>query len=179
MELVLPNLEDDPRTRVLMLEELEYDLPRNEVYRSTRLTEVGWRAWPALLREALERYEPQWLELQSKQAGYWLSHEISRRGSKEYRKAVPFDAAQTLAEGQFVRYYLRAVSRRAADDGHALEVVRLKQVQQPRSMSVRLFGTFVDPVQLLESLRQNLGIDPFLGIPPGPNSGLGVVIVPN
>lgn len=179
MELTFPNLEDDPRTRMFMLEELERDLPCNEVYRSARLTEVGWQAWPDMLREALELYEPQWLELRSKQAGYWLSHETSRRGGKEYRKAVPFDAAQTLAEGQFVRYYLRAVSRRALDDGHALEVIRLKEVWQPRSISVQLLSTLVDPGQLLESLRQNQGIDPFLGIPPGPNSGLGVVIVPN
>ena len=179
MGLTFPNLEDDLRTRVFMLEELDRDLPQNEVYRSARLTEVGWQAWPGLLREALERYEPKWLELQSKQTGYWLSHETSRRGGKEYPKAVPFDAAQTLAEGQFVRYYLRAVSRRAMDDGHGLKVVRLKQVRQPRSMSVQLLGTLVDPAQLWEDLRRNQGIDPFLGIPQGPNSGLGVVIVPN
>jgi hypothetical protein len=41
-----------------------------------------------------------------------------------------------------------------------------------------LLGTSVDPEQLLESLRQKRGIDPFLGIPHGPNSGLGVIIVP-
>lgn len=179
MELVFPNLGDDPRTRLFMLEELDRDLPQKEVYRSARLTEAGWRAWPGLLREALERYEPRWLELQSQQAGYWLSHETSRRGGTEYRKAVPFDAAQTLAEGQFVRYYLRAVGRRAMDDGHGLKVVRLKQVRQPRSRSAELLDTHVDPGLLLESLRQDQGIDPFLGIPPGPNSGLGVVIVPN
>jgi hypothetical protein len=179
VELTFPNLEDDPRTRMFMLEELEHDLLRNEVYRSARLTEVGWQAWPGLLREALEFREPKWLELQSKQSGYWLSHETSRRGGKEYPKAVPFDAAQTLAEGQFVRYYLRAVGRRAMDDGLGLQVARLKEVRQPRSMSVHLLGTLVDPAQLLESLRQNHGIDPFLGIPPGPNSGLGVVIVLN
>ena len=125
MELTFPNLDDDPRTRVYMVEELELDVPRNEIYRGTRLTEAGWQAWPGLLREALKLYEPKWLELQSKQAGYWLSHETSRRGGKEYPKAVPVDAAQTLAEGQFVRYYLRAVGRRAMDDGHDLKVVRL------------------------------------------------------
>src|SRR6059058_133336 len=141
MELTFPNLDDDPRTRVYMVEELELDVPRNEIYRGTRLTEAGWQAWPGLLREALKLYEPKWLELQSKQAGYWLSHETSRRGGKEYPKAVPVDAAQTLAEGQFVRYYLRAVGRRAMDDGHDLKVVRLKQVRQPRSMSVQLLGT--------------------------------------
>ncbi|UOX84668.1 hypothetical protein MUY14_22905 [Amycolatopsis sp. FBCC-B4732] len=162
-----------------MLEELDLDLSRNEVYRSRRLTEVGWQAWPDMLRDALELHEPKWLELQSKQPGYWISHETYRRSGKEHLKAVPFDAAQTLAESQFMRYYLRAVSRRAMDDHRQLEVVRLKQVQQSRSVSAHLLGSPVAPAQLLDSLRQNQGIDPFLHIPPGPNSGLGVIILPN
>lgn len=178
MEFSFPNLEDDPRTRAYMLEELELDeVSSGQFYSSKRLTMTGQQAWSGLLREALELHEPKWLELQSKQPGYWATHETAVRNGKPYHKSVPIDAAQTLAEGQFVRYYLRAVARRADEDGLALKVVRLKGVANPRSLSLRLIGTLVDPKQLLESLRQNQGIDPFLGIT-GANSGLGVVIVP-
>ncbi|MEA5366465.1 hypothetical protein VA596_43530 [Amycolatopsis sp., V23-08] len=175
-----PNLDDDPRTRVYMLEELELDVSTGQLYPSRRLTNTGSHAWPGLLRETVERHEPGWLERQSQQSGYWLEREptTTRSGQPSSRK-VPPDAAQTLAEGQFMRYYLRAVARRAIDDGFALEVRRLKDVASPRSISVQLIGTRVDPAQLLDDLRRNQGIETFLDIPPGPNSGLGVVIVPN
>ncbi|WP_328614566.1 hypothetical protein OHS18_42105 [Amycolatopsis sp. NBC_00355] len=178
MELTLQNLEDDVRTRLYMVEELEHDLTSNQMYPGKRLTVVGSQAWPDLLREALEFHDPEWLEHQSRQPGFWLEHEVSVRKGKSYTKVVPRDAAKTLAEGQFMRYYLRAVARRAIEDGLELEVVRLKEVERPRSISLQLIGARVDPQLLLESLRQNHGIEPFLNIPPGPNSGLGVVIVP-
>jgi hypothetical protein len=51
MALTFFNL--DERTRVLMLEELRYDLDRNKVYLSTRLNEYGIKQYPSLLEKAI------------------------------------------------------------------------------------------------------------------------------
>lgn len=176
MTFTLPNLDDDPRTRSYMIQELELDESNGGVYESPRLTAAGRRAWPALLRTALATYDPQWLQ-QGIRAGLMQTHESYTRNGKVFSKAVPVNAAETLAEGQFVRYYLRAVARRATDDGLRLQVVRLKEVLKPRPESTRLLGSAVDAPALLESLRQNQGIDPLLGVPAGPNSGLGVRLI--
>jgi hypothetical protein len=160
-----------------MIQELDLDESNGGMYVSPRLTAAGHQAWPALLRSALATYDPSWLQAQSTRTGFWLTHESYTRNGRVFSKAVPVSAAEVLAEGQFVRYYLRAVARRARDDGLCLQVVRLKEVLKPRPESTRLLGSAVDAVTLLESLRQNQGIDPVLGIPAGPNSGLGVRLV--
>lgn len=87
--------------------------------------------------------------------------------------AVPHTAPETLGEGEFNRYYVRGLCRRAIDEGiAALEVYRAKAVMQPRPDSQRLIGQHVDPAAILADLRITQGVEPALGLPPGPNSGL-------
>lgn len=178
MTFTLPNLDDDPRTRSYMIEELELDERNGGVYESPRLTAAGRQAWSALLRTALGTHDPHWLQQQCMRAGFWQTRENYTRNGKVFSKAVPTNAAEVLAEGQFVRYYLRAIARRAADDGIRLQVVRLKEVMKPRPESTRLLGAIVDAEALLESLRRSQGIGSLLGVPAGPSSGLGVQLVP-
>lgn len=106
--------------------------------------------------------------------GLLATHEISHSSKgKAYEKAVPFDANEVLAEGEFNRFYLRGLSRRAINDRiKNLIVYRAKEVAVARSASVALIGTAVHPATLLGDLREHPGVDTALGLPAGPNSGL-------
>lgn len=88
-------------------------------------------------------------------------------------KRVPIDAAETLAEGEFNRFYLRGLCRRAIRDRiESVEIYRAKEVANPRSESSMMLGQRLDAQRLLADLRANLGVDTALHLPPGPNSGL-------
>jgi hypothetical protein len=82
------------------------------------------------------------------------------------------DSAIKFAEGEFNRFYLRGLSRRAIEDGISLEVYRAKVVAEARPDSEALLGRVLRPADLLEDLRRNKGFGTFLGVPMGPNSGL-------
>jgi hypothetical protein len=89
--------------------------------------------------------------------------------------AVPVNAAETMAEGEFNRFYIRALCQRAIDSGiPSLIVYRAKQVQNPRPQSITLEGTSIGARLVLDDLRAHPGVDTALGLPPGPNSGLSV-----
>ncbi len=88
---------------------------------------------------------------------------------------MPVTAPETLAEGEFNRFYARGLCRRAMAQGiESLLVYRAKEVVNPRPESVALIGKSLPVKQLLEDLRANIGTDTALGLPPGPNSGLSV-----
>ena len=55
---------------------------------------------------------------------------------------VPYTAAKTLAEGEFNRFYIRAVCRHVLESGGAeVEIYRAKRVEQPRPDLWGAFGT--------------------------------------
>jgi hypothetical protein len=83
-----------------------------------------------------------------------------------------------LAESEFNRYYIRALARRAIEDGiPELVVYRAKPVTTPRPESEARIETSLVPQELLEDLRSHTGDErPSLGVPSGPNSGLSVRI---
>lgn len=88
---------------------------------------------------------------------------------------VPVTAPDTLAEGEFNRFYARGLCARAIADGIPdVEVYRGKQVQRPRPESQSKIGNRINVKALLEDLRKSQGVEPALGLPPGPNSGLTV-----
>jgi hypothetical protein len=80
-----------------------------------------------------------------------------------------------LAEGEFNRYYCRGLCQRALEVGiEEVEVYRAKAVTTPRPESQRLIGRRLSARSLLNDLRTSQGVEPALGVPPGPNSGLSV-----
>jgi DNA repair photolyase len=175
MALYLVNL--DERTRQLMLEEVEYDSERNQLHISPYLSGQGQHDYAQLLREAVAAGSDETLAgaLQQRRRIARTAHRRQPKGGYQI-VTVPATAAQMIAESEFNRYYIRALCRRALEDGiPELVVYRAKPVKTARPESEALLETAVDPQTLLDDLRQHTGDEPpALGIPGGPNSGLSV-----
>jgi len=174
MALNLVNLDD--RTRKLMLEEVGLDDSSGKLYISPRLNSRGEHEFPRLLREAVEKHDDAWLAEQLRSGGLMKTEEERRKPKGGYTTAqVPVTAPDTLAEGEFNRFYIRGLCRRAVEDNvPKLVIYRAKQVSSPRRESEKMIGESVDPTKLLQDVRDSPGVDTALGLPPGPNSGLSV-----
>jgi len=159
-----------------MAEEVQRDVAAGTLYLSDRLSRTGSSDYPTLLGEAVNGQNDDWLATQLRQGGRINATEQRRKPKGGYATvSVPVTAAETLAEGEFNRFYIRGLCLRAIADGITeLEVYRAKVVDSPRSESQRKIGSKVDPTTLLNDLRANPGVDTALGLPAGPNSGLSV-----
>ena len=174
MGLQFENL--DSATRALMLEEIDRDMSGRGLYTSSYLNDQGAARWPTLLRNAAAEGSDDTLAV-ALNAEHCFKQQVERRKKNGGYSmvAVPYTAAQTLAESQFNMYYMRALSRRAIDEDLSVTIYRAKEVQRPREESERLIGTQIDPQIVLESLRETLGVEPSIGIPL-PNSGLTITL---
>ena len=166
----------DERTRQLMLRELEMDLAGNRLYLSPRLNERGRRDYPSLLRKAIINYDDGWLADQIRGNRLLMGYEQRRLVKGGFTRArVPYTAADTLAEGEFNRFFMRGLCARALEAGlDEVQIYRGKKVSKPRPESETLMGTNRRARELLNDLRANPGTETGLGVPPGPNSGLTV-----
>ncbi len=172
MPLKFANL--DERTRKYMLEEIEMDAQREKIYVGSYLSDIGRDDWRSLIEEAARAGSAATLAVQLRQKGR-LSATAPRKTKNGITMVnVPVTANETLAEGEFNRFYIRALCRCAIEDGISqVEVYRAKQVDVPRPESEAKIGALVDPAALLEDLRESVGVSTATGFP-GPNSGLSV-----
>lgn len=168
----------DITTRNHMVEELEIDLERGDLYLPHRVKQEEHDAYINMLRSSLTIDSPETFANDIQLGNILNSHENRRsKTGKIFLVRVPRTAKQTLSEGEFNRYYIRAICKRALEEGiDELESYRAKSVGSPRASSTRLVGTTINSKTLLEDLRSNIGIDTALGVPAGPNSGLSVRI---
>lgn len=168
----------DVQTRKFMLKELEMDVEKKTLYISPRLNERGQTTWAELLKEAINDHDDDWLANQLILKGCMKLYEERKSQSGKITIAkVPVTAPETLAEGEFNRFYARGVCARAIAEGISEVVVyRGRQVKQPRPESEAMIGRRIEAKALLEDLRRSQGVEPALGIPPGPNSGLTVCL---
>ncbi len=175
MALYFENLDD--RTRQLMLDEMDYDIANNQLHISPFLSGQGQRDYSNLLREALQSGNDETLA-ENLRDHKRILRTLPRRNPKGGYSisATPENAAQVLAESEFNRYYIRALARRAIEDGiQELVIYRAKPVTNPRPESEARVETTLSPEELLEDLRSHPGDEaPTLGVPSGPNSGLSV-----
>ena len=176
MALQLANL--DELTRTLMVEELEIDVANGTLYLSTRLNSRGQDEYEQLLRTAFLEGDDESLADEIRSMGLLNATEQRRKPSGGFSTvSVPVSAPETLAEGEFNRFYVRAICRRVINDGvrsGELEIYRAKEVANPRSESQAMIGRRIDATVLLNDLRTHQGVDTSLGLPAGPNSGLSV-----
>lgn len=169
MSLQYANLDDE--TRKFMVEEIEFDLAAGRLYLGTRLSPSGRAEYQHLLLEAAKSGTDDSLAEALRQNNRLLERELINGRDKK----VPVNAAETLAEGEFNRFYIRAVCRRALTESpNLVEVYRAKAALNPRLESQSLIGSKKSAETLLEDLRNNIGGDTERGIPGGPNSGLSV-----
>ncbi len=166
----------DERTREFMIKELELDISNKTLYVSPRLNSVGKTIWENILREAIQNHDDDWLADQLLNRRCMMTHEKRRTRSGRITIAkVPVTARETLAEGEFNRFYARGLCARAIEDGILdVEVYRGKQVKNPRPISQAMIGKRINAKALLGDLRRSQGVEPALKIPPGPNSGLTI-----
>jgi len=175
MGLKYENLDEE--TRGYMVEEILADTASDRIYRSPYLTQQAQGQWPDMLIEAAGSGNDDSLAAAIRTNGCLNATTTRNLKGKTIRAAVPHTAPETLAEGEFNRYYARGLSLKALANGiERLEVYRAKSVANPRPESEQKIGLLVDPQVLLADLRASIGFETALGIPPGPNSGISVRI---
>ena len=163
----------DDTTREHMVNEANLRGAHVTEYFGRRLTERGRADWPDLLRETIRSGTPESLAAALRVSGRLKAREMSHRKGVPYEKDVPSNAAELLAEGEFNRYYCRALCLRAIAENRSLTVYRGRHSDNPRPESEAWIDRQVDPNALLEDLRENTGGEPAMGLP-SVNSGLTV-----
>jgi len=164
----------DARTRALMKEEIERANADGEIYYSARFNAIGTARWVEWLLEAAAAHDEHWLAYQIEAAGAMKDYEGRIHQTAGYTTAhVPESAAETLAEGQFNRFYIAAICCRAIKEQIAdVTVYRARQRGVPRSESRALEGTSKNADVLLQQVRTKAGS--FKCDLLKPNSGLSV-----
>lgn len=150
--------------RCYALAEIQRDIALNALYTSKRARPGTDVTYQSMLLSAIQNGSPE-----------TLADAIRKTGVLEPNKdGKPHaNAHETLAGGEWVRYYLRGLCLvAAANNISELEIYRAKPVAQPRPESEARIGQLIPTSGLLAVLRAKLGTDLALGIPAGPNSGL-------
>lgn len=164
----------DARTRNLMSTEINAARDTGALYFSQRFNEIGHEGWPGWLLIASQEYDEHWLAYQLENMGAMKHFESRAKPKGGYTMAhVPDTAAETLADGQFNRYYIAAVCQRAAEDGVVTVTIhRAKDRWEPRAESIALEGTQCEAKSLLLEVRsRELSLKCALL---KPNSGLSI-----
>jgi hypothetical protein len=163
------------QARAGMTDELDADVKADKLYVSPRLNDQGRSHYPGLLRQAIASHDDSWLADHLRAAGCFKATETRNTKKGPIQASVPLTAADTLAEGEFNRFYARGLCQFAIKGSiPSLTVYRAKPVVSPRPESEAMIGELINPTSLLNDLRIHIGVDTALGLPAGPNSGLSV-----
>jgi hypothetical protein len=164
----------DEATRASMLEAIDEAERTGNVYYSTRFNEAGRREWLPLLREAAREQNEHWLAYQLEAKGLLKDFEGAHRPTGGYTiKHVPNTAAETLAEGQFNRFYILGLCKRARAEGVSqLVVYRARESADPRPESQTLVGARLSTDEIEAQLKETRAS--FNSPLVRPNSGLSV-----
>ncbi len=162
----------DEKTRSYMLRAIEEAEHNGQIDYSPRLNAAGKEQWLGLLEQAAREHDEHWLAYELEARRLIKGFEVSERPVGSYSiKHVPHTAAQTMAEGQFNRFYMLGLCRRAKDEGISqLQVYRAKESGKPRPESQALIGLRL-PVEVVdaqlrddEASKKSLLIQPNSGI---------------
>jgi len=169
----------DQATRDLMLNEVTYDTSKQGgLYLSRRFSNQGRQIYETLLRNAITNGNEETLTASLAKPAYFNETEERNVKGKTVIAKIPSNAAELLAQGEFNRFYIRALCLRAANENRTLQIYRARQSSNPRPESEAMIGQTVNNLQtLLNDLRDNYEVDKVLGLPPGPNSGLSCRLV--
>jgi hypothetical protein len=168
MPFILPDL--NATTRQLMLEEFESDFAANRVYVSARALPGTGSAYVDAQRDAFSGGDTDSLSAALAGSGIFATHQ---NDGKAVNVAA---AAAALGDGQFIAYYVRAVCRRAIDEGREVEIYRGQSTAEHRAESEAAIGTRRDPSDLLDEFR-SASLEPWKFSVGKVNSGLAVKLV--
>jgi hypothetical protein len=146
----------DDKTRTFMLAAIDDADRIGNIYYSTRFNDAGRREWLSLLKQAAQEHDEQWLANQVENTHLLRELEGGRSPQGSYLvKHIPQEAAaQTLAEGQFNRFYMLGLCRRAKAQGIShLEVYRARETSSPRPESEAMIGKLIPVDQAEDQLR--------------------------
>jgi len=164
----------DDTTRAAMLEAIEEAERSNNIYYSARFNEAGNRQWVPLLKQAAREHNEHWLAYQLEANGLMKGFEGAHTPGGGYTvKHVPHTAAETMAEGQFNRFYILGLCRRARAEGIShLVVYRAKERFDPRPESQALVGVRLSIDEIESQLMETKAS--FNSPLVKPNSGISV-----
>lgn len=146
----------DDKTRKYMREAIEDADRLGNIYYSSRFNEAGRREWLGLLKKAARAHDEKWLAQQVEDNHLMRELEGGRtpRGAYTVKHIPGAAAADTLAEGQFNRFYMLGLSKRARAEGiPELEVYRARETASPRPQSQKLIGTRIPVEEVEDQLR--------------------------
>ena len=167
----LVNLED---VRHEMISEIQADIDSGRLYLSDRLNTDGKKQYPPALLKAAELLDVDGF-VQSFGIHYFNSHYQRKNPSGGFTQVkMPINANELLCEGEFNRYYIRAVCIKAiASANKYVTAYRARRSDNPRPESAAIEGRQFEAEKLLSDLRTNIGVDTSLGLP-SPNSGMSI-----
>lgn len=167
----------DAKTREYMKAEFDYDSNNSSVYYSKRFTDAGKDYYKLKMVDHILNGDDSSLAEDLRNNNCFELYELKNTAKGPVQAKVPVTAADTFSEGEFNRFYIRALCLRALAEGGKLIVYRGRLSSNPRPESEVLIGTELDPTNLLADLRANIGMDTILKLPAGPNSGLTIELV--
>jgi hypothetical protein len=164
----------DETTRAAMLEAIDEAERTGNIYYSARFNEAGNRQWLQLLRQAAREHNEHWLAYQLEANGLMRDFEGAHKPTGGYTiKHVPHTAAETMAEGQFNRFYILGLCKRGRVEGVShLVVYRARESTAPRPESQSLVGARLTVDEVEAQLRETKAS--FKSPLVKPNSGLSV-----
>lgn len=152
-----------------MISEIEMDIANENLYFSNRLNEIGIESYPSFLKNSVLNGAEDVLESLILNNNCLLVTEFANGRPKK----VPTNAAKLIAQSEFNRSYIRAVCLEAIENNiEEVEVYRARYSTNIRPESEAAIGLKHNPKELLEDLRDSIGIQP--KILPHINSGLSV-----
>lgn len=159
MSLKYQNLND--AVRPFMLAEINADQAAGNLYLSQRFNEEGRKHWYELLRESVSTHDDTWLAKEARTRGFFKTYETRKNKDGSTTNAlVPTTAHETLAEGEFNRFFVRGLCLYALDNSIPhLVIYRARHSANPRAESEALLDTHVNPAELLNDLRTAMGVD--------------------
>jgi hypothetical protein len=146
----------DDATRFSMLKAIEAAESTGNIYYSTRFNQSGKSEWLSLLKQAAQEFNEHWLAYQLEAKKLMKDFEGARTPSDVYTiKHVPYTAAETMAEGQFNRFYILGLCKRARVEGIThLEIYRAKERSKPRPESQDLIGNHLSINEIEIQLKE-------------------------
>ena len=155
-------------TRRYMIEEIDHSIGRNELYRYEEFTDDGWKKYPELLRKVAQEGDDDFL-------GVTLYH------NNCFRLDALRESYTNFAELEFNKFYIRALCRRAIDEGKKLQVYRAKEEEESNPELQGNIGKVIELegflIELREQEERGTPLERVIGVDLEPDSGISVRLI--